>query len=282
MLLFDLMRLLVSSASGTNGNGYGALLTFDLDGRMLGVFGDDDRIEDPRGLSLDVAEKSLFVNSGSDRVLALDFMGRVVRDTAGIAGLNPGGGTFGPEGRYYVGSRGMRTIMGFSKDLATPGRLVLPRDIVPFPRGFAFGRDGRLFLASGIGPSGTGENTIAAFSCSDLRRFPLVNDPQLSPLDLLLGPNGNIIVSSEYPFGSPDAVTTVREYDASSGNLVRVFSPGGEVGFRKPRGLRFGPNGDLYCVSENEVIAFDFIGGQSLGSIVRWPRLNGQALEFLP
>jgi hypothetical protein len=32
------MPLLVSSASGANGNGYGALLAFDLDGRSLGVF----------------------------------------------------------------------------------------------------------------------------------------------------------------------------------------------------------------------------------------------------
>jgi hypothetical protein len=277
------MPLLVSSASGTDGNGYGALLAFDLDGRSLGVFSGDNRINDPRGLSFEAAEELLFVNSGDDRVLALDSIGRVVRDTGRVAGFNPGGGTFGPDGRYYVGSRGLRTIMGFSRDLATPASSVLPSGIVPFPRGFAFGRDGRLFLASGIGPNGEGENTIAAFSWSGtIRRFTLVNDPELSPLDLLLGPNGNILVSSEYPFASPDAVTTVREYDAFGGNLVRVFSPSRNVGFRKPRGLRFGSDGHLYCVSEDEVVAFDFIGGECLGAVVQWPRLNGQALEFLP
>jgi DNA-binding beta-propeller fold protein YncE len=277
------MPLLVSSASGTNGNGYGALLAFDLDGRSLGVFSGDDRINDPRGLSFEAAEGLLFVNSGGDRVLALDSTGRVVRDTGRIAGFNPGGGTFGPDGRYYAGSRSLRTIMGFSRDLATPPGSVLPSGIVPFPRGFAFGRDGRLFLASGIGPNGEGENTIAAFSWSGtIRRFPLVNDPELSPLDLLLGPNGNILVSSEYPFASPDAVTTVREYDARGGNLVRVFSPGRNVDFRKPRGLRFGSDGHLYCVTEDGVVAFDLIDGECLGALVQWPRLNGQALEFLP
>jgi hypothetical protein len=277
------MPLLVSSASGANGNGYGSLLAFDLDGRSLGVFSNDHRINDPRGLSLDAAEGLLFVNSGGDRVLALDATGRVARETGLIAGLNPGGGTFGPDGRYYVGSRSLRTIMGFSRDLATPASLILPSGIVPFPRGFTFGRDGLLFLASGIGPNGEGDNAIAAFSWSDtIRRFPLVNDPELSPLDLLLGRNGNILVSSEYPFASRDAVTTVREYDAFGGDLVRVFFPGKKVGFRKPRGLRFGPDGHLYCVAEDEVVAFDFVSGECLGAVVRWPRLNGQALEFLP
>jgi hypothetical protein len=44
------MQLLVSSARGTNGNGYGAILAFDLAGRALGTFCLDGRITDPRGL----------------------------------------------------------------------------------------------------------------------------------------------------------------------------------------------------------------------------------------
>jgi hypothetical protein len=109
-----------------------------------------------------------------------------------------------------------------------------------------------------------------------------VTDPQLSPLDLAIAPNGNIVVSSERPFGAPDAVTTVREYDAADGHLVRVFSPGGSVEFHKPRGLRFGPDGYLYCVAQDEVVAFDFASGECLAAIVRMPRLNGQALAFFP
>lgn len=276
--------MLVSSASGVNGSGYGAILAFDSDGRLLGVFSDDDRIKDPRGLSLDVAAGLLFANSGDDRVLGLDFKGRVVRDTGRIAGLNPGGGVLGPDSRYYVGSRGLRTILSFSRDLTTtPVSFILPSGIVPFPRGFGFGRDDGVFLASGIGPDGEGDNTIEAFGWrGTFWRHPLVKDPELSPLDLLLAPNGNILVSSEYPFGSPDAVTTIREYDVLKGSLVRVFSPGREVGFSKPRGLRFGPDGNIYCVAEEAVIGFDFASGRCLGALVRWPRLNGQALEFLP
>jgi hypothetical protein len=44
--------------------------------------------------------------------------------------------------------------------------------------------------------------------------------------------------------------------------------------------LRFAPDGNLYCVAQDEVIAFDFETGDCLGAIVRFPRLNGQALAF--
>ena len=85
------MPLLVTSASGANGNGFGALLAFESDGRLRGTFIDDDRIVDPRGLAVDPKEKLLFLNSGSDRVLAISSQGSVVRDTGRIEGLNPGG-----------------------------------------------------------------------------------------------------------------------------------------------------------------------------------------------
>jgi hypothetical protein len=160
---------------------------------------------------------------------------------------------------------------------------VLPPYVVPFPRGFAFGQDGRLFLASGIGPDGQGDNAIVAFSRGTPSQFSrLVADPELSPLDLAIAPNGNIVVSSEYPFGAVDAVTSVREYDPKDGGLVRVFSPKGKAEFRKPRGLRFAPNGVLYCVARDEVVGFDFASGECLGPIARLPRLNGQALVFFP
>jgi hypothetical protein len=147
--------------------------------------------------------------------------------------------------------------------LDATGEHFVPPGIVPFPRGFAFGHDGRLFLASGIGPNGE-------------------SDPDLSPLDLAIAPNGNVVVSSEHPFGASDAVTSVREYDTTDGHLVRVFSPTKLAEFRKPRGLRFGPDGHLYCVAQDAVVAFDFTKGACLGTPVQFQRLNGQALAFFP
>jgi DNA-binding beta-propeller fold protein YncE len=275
------MPLLVTSASGANGNGYGALLAFDHDGEPLGPFSDDDRIVDPRGLAPEPEPGLLFLNS-ADRVLALDQAGKVVRDTGVIAGLNPGGGTFGPDGRYYVGLRDARTVLALPPDLKSSGEHVLPPGIVPFPRGFGFNADGKLFLSSGTGPDGKGDDTIVTFSGDRTGAVRLVEDPELSPLDLTVAPNGNVVVSSERPFGALDAVTTVREYDPESGRLVRVFSASDVAEFRRPRGLRFGADGHLYCAAQDEVVAFDFTSGRCLGAIVRLTRLHGQALAFFP
>jgi DNA-binding beta-propeller fold protein YncE len=259
------------------------LLAFDSEGGFLGVFSKDSRIADPRGLAVNRNGRFLLLNSGSDRVLALDSGGTVVRDTGQIEKLNPGGGIFGPDGRYYVGSRSRRTVIVFRSQLDAAAELFLPAAIVPFPRGFAFGHDGRFFLASGIGPNGVGDNAIVAFNPGE-RTAPiqLINDAGLSPLDLTIAPNGNIVVSSEHPFGAPDAVTSVREYDAKSGELVRILSAAGLAEFRRPRGLRFGPDGNLYCVARDEVVSFDPVSGKCLGTAVRFPRLNGQAIEFFP
>ncbi|SHG49527.1 hypothetical protein [Bradyrhizobium erythrophlei] len=277
------MTLLVTSAAGANGAGFGKLLAFTDDGRLIGVFGDDPRIADPRGLGIDPVDKVLFVNSGSNRILALDRNGQVVRATGIVEGLNPGGGNLGPDGRYYVGLRGERTIMAFARKLDSVGEYVLPPHVVPFPRGFAFGHDGRLFLASGIGPGGEGNNIILAFD-TDRRMLPSwkVRDLELSPLDLAVAPGGNIVVSSEHPFGAADAVTTIREYDQADGRLVRVLVPNHGVRFQKPRGLRFGPHARLYCVAQDEVVAFDFETGDCLGAVARLPGLNGQAVIFFP
>jgi len=275
------MPLLVTSASGANGNGYGALLAFDHDGKPLGPFSDEDRIIDPRGLAPDPQRGLLFLNS-AERVLALDSAGKVVCDTGVIAGLNPGGGIFGPDGRYYVGLRGARTVLALPPDLRSLGEHVLPPGVVPFPRGFGFNAEGKLFLSSGVGPDGKGDDTIVAFSDDRARAVRLVDDPELSPLDLIVAPNDNLVVASEHPFGALDATTTVREYDPESGRLVRVLSASGLAEFRRPRGLRFGADGHLYCAAQDEVVAFDFTAGRCLGAVVQLARLHGQAVAFFP
>jgi hypothetical protein len=275
------MRVVVSSASGKNGDGHGALLSFDENGRFFGAMSSDARIQDPRGLRVHPDGTLLFVNSGANRVLALDRDGRVVRDSGHIADLNPGGGNFGPDGRFHAGARSMGTILAFASTLDQPPEPVLPVSSAAFPRGFALDDVGGLYFALGAGLSGDGPSTILAFSAERTRResFKVV-DAELSALDLALAPNGNVVVSSEWPFGASDSTTTIREYSPEDGRLVRVLLPGGKAEFRKPRGLRFGADGNLYCVSRDEIVAFDFVTGECLGPFAQFSRLNGQALEF--
>jgi len=275
-------QILVTSGSGANGDGYGTLLRFSADGAPTGPFSDDGRIADPRGLSLSPAGDLVYVTSGDDRVLALDKNGVVALDSGRRDGLDGGGGTFAPDGRYCVTLRRRGTILALPPRLDAEGQTLLPDGAVPFPRGFGFGDRGQLYLSSGIGPAGEGDNTITEFDGDGRLRNPrLVSDPELSPLDLTIAPGGTIVVSSEWPFGSPGAAATIREYDPRTGRLVRVLAPDPAVKFTRPRGLRFGPDGQLYCVGQDHVVAFDFPTGKFLGVIAELRKLNGQAVLLL-
>jgi DNA-binding beta-propeller fold protein YncE len=272
-------RILVTSASGANGDGYGTVLSFSAGGDLAGPFSEDPRITDPRGMSLSPGGDLVYVTSGDDRVLALDKNGTVTLDSGRKEGLDGGGGTFAPDGRYCLTLRHRGTILALPPQLDTEGEPLLPDGSVPFPRGFGFGDNGQLYLSSGIGPSGEGDNTVTVFDRDGrVRNARLVSDAKLSPLDLTIAPAGNLVLSSEWPFGSPSASATIREYDPSTGRLVRVLIPDPAVKFTRPRGLRFGPEGQLYCVGRDHIVAFDFPSGRFLGVIAELQRLNGQAV----
>ena len=272
------LDFVVSSAGAANGGGYDALLRFSPDGHPRGNFGAKAGISDPRGLRVSREGHHLYVNTGT-RVVLLDEDGSAIA-SIGTSELELGGANLGPDGRYYATARRTRSLVAFTSDLRRQ-LPALPPSAVAFPRGFAFAPDGRLFFSNGVAPTGEGDNTIALYSASmELMKRRFVEDPELSPLDLTLEANGNIVVSSEFPFAAPNARSTIREYDGQTGRLVRVLDPGPT--FRRPRGLRFAPDGRLFCVGEDEVIAFDFRHGKSLGAVVHLPRLNGQAIEFFP
>ena len=108
----------------------------------------------------------------------------------------------------------------------------------------------------------------------------LVDDPEPSPLDLTIAPSGNIIVSSESPYGSRNAKASLRETPPNRPSRPRIRTrPGG--GLYEAARNAVGPDGHLYCVGENQVVAFDFSAGMYLGVVAQLPRLNGQALIIL-
>ena len=276
-------RLIVTSASGSNGDGFGTVLAFTLEGELIGRFSNDDRISDPRGLVFDPVSDLVYLNSGPDRILALNQQGVVNRDSGSLDGLDPGGAIFGPDGRLYVTLRRRGTVLALPASLDDQGVALLPDRVVPFPRGIGFGLDGRFYLSSGIGPGGEGENTIAVFSQDgDPIEARLVEDPEFSPLDMTVAPSGNLVVNSEWPFGAPRANTTVREYDPSSGRLVRVLSPDPSLGFASPRGLRLTSDDRLYCVGRDHIVVYEFSTGTFLGAVAELEGLNGQAVVELP
>ena len=73
-------------------------------------------------------------------------------------GLNPGGGTFGPDCRYYLGLRSRRRILGWPPPLTAARNLFCPMVSSRSRAGSALPATG-LYLASGIGPAGEGDNT---------------------------------------------------------------------------------------------------------------------------
>ncbi|WP_207005463.1 hypothetical protein [Trinickia mobilis] len=116
-----------------------------------------------------------------------------------------------------------------------------------FPRGLAESAIGHIYLASGIDPqTGEGQNTILRFreDGSLVTTFNVV-DAGLSPTDTEVGPNGDLFSGSEFPFNSPHAMATVREYDGRTGTLKRVFDVGVDADGRrvrqKPHGITFAP-----------------------------------------
>lgn len=198
----SLMQLLVTSARLPNGAGAGALLAFDIQRQSVSPFVDDPRITDPRGVAVRRDDGLLFVNGGPHRIVTINRESIILQDSGSLDSFDLGGANFDSDGRYCFTVRNLGTIGRVSANLEANPTLCLPQHSVHFPRGFAFTPHG-IYLASGVGPDGKGDNTIYRFTPNG-RTDPdfHVEDPELSPLDLLVAPNGNVLVSSETPFAS--------------------------------------------------------------------------------
>ncbi len=289
---FGILRtfdILVSSAAAASGPLRDGLFRFDAEtGRLLGAFGTGAGIRDPRGIRLSPGGEFIAVNNGNDRILKLDVKTGVLIDALPpFEKLNPGGGKFARDGCYYVGSRTLKSVVAF--DLSgkrEPSAFALP-DSVAFPRGIAISPGNDLYVASGTNPAtGESRNTILHFDPWGRPEDSFhVDDEELSPLDLEIGPNGNVFVASEFPFGHPGAITTVREYGYRAGRLLRVFDAGvdalGRRVTRMPRGITFGPDGELYSSGADNVVRYHVADARFDRVVLASPDILIQSIIFI-
>lgn len=286
--IFDVV---VTSAAN---NGNNAALRFDgLTGRLIGEFPNGGELTDPRDIVQTIDESNtVLINSGNDDVLRFDATtGNFIETFTEFPELNGGGAVFGPDNNYYVGARSLGAILRFNGQTGDFIDEFIPSELVDFPRGFVFGSDGNFYLGNGADPTtGGGGGTVIQYDglTGEVLNSNFVNDPELSPLDVINGLDGNIYVSSEFPFGQENSVGTVRVYDIDAGVLLDVLDAGvdaeGVPRLDAPRGLGFGPDGNLYTSSTGtgSVVRFDGATGDFIDVFVDFPQLNGQALNFIP
>lgn len=177
----------------------------------------------------------------------------------------PNGLAAGPNGMLYVSDFFTSTIQEYSpitgafiENFVTPGSggLVVPQELT-------FGPDGNLYVANNAGNVLEYNGQTGAF----LRVF--ASGIGL-PADLTFGPNGNLFVS--------DAYSGIEEFDGTTGSFITNFvQPGILSG---AFGITFGPNSNLYAVSEFSNSVFQF-NGQTGAMVNEFVQPNSGGL-FVP
>jgi hypothetical protein len=130
-----MMHMIVTSASGASGNGYGAILGFGPEGEFTGWFSSDPRIADPAVCPLTRQAHSSTRTAATTEYWRLNSTGTSAR--LGVdARTRPGRRRVRPDGRSCVTMRRQRAILAMPAALDSEGEFLLPEGIVPFPRGF--------------------------------------------------------------------------------------------------------------------------------------------------
>jgi hypothetical protein len=219
-----------------------------------------------------------------------DFLGVFIPTGSGGLG-RPDGLVFGPDGNLYVcSSKDLGSILRYDGITGEPlpsrgnsGATFVPSGSGGLTFGgpteggawLIFGPDGNLYVPSGSigGPpaaskvlrfNGTTGEFIDAF-------VPAGSGGLQGPSGLVFGPDGNLYVNA-----SQSAPGSVLRYDGSTGDFLDVFVPAGsnpfgESGSGHPRGLVFGPDGNLY-------ISDDSPGGRH-PSVLRYDGKTGALMD---
>jgi sugar lactone lactonase YvrE len=236
-------------------------------------------------------------NLGSRNILQYDertgeFLGEFI--AAGSGGLGgPDGLLFGPDGNLYVCDLATGSILrydGITGDpLPSPGN-----SGATFVLGgsggltfgglegggwLIFGPDGNLYVTSGGLTSPPDSSSVLRFNGKTgefIDAFvPSGSGGLTGPRGLVFGPAGHLYVNCNQP-----GPGSVLRYDGTTGAFLDIFVPAGsnpfgESGSGHPRGLVFGPDGNLYV---------GYPGGQAAHpSVLRYDGRTGAFLDaFVP
>jgi sugar lactone lactonase YvrE len=240
----------------------------------------------------------LFVSTGdhSGNILQYDertgeFLGEFISSGSGGLVL-PNGLIFGPDGNLYVCSLGTNSILRFDgitgDPLPSPGNS--GATFVPSGSGelsfgtigvsgsewLIFGPNGNLYATSGGLNAPPGSSTVLRFNGKTgefIDAFvPAGSGGLAGPRALVFGPDGNLYVNCSDPAPGP-----VLRYDGTTGAFLDIFvsaanNPFGENSAGYPRGLVFGPDGNLYVgngwVDHTSVLRYDGQTGALIDAFV--------------
>ena len=220
-----------------------------------------------------------------------EFLGEFIPPGSGGLG-QPNGLIFGPDGNLYVCSLGTNSILRFDgitgAPLPSPGKS--GATFVPSASGglsfgtigesgsgwLIFGPDGNLYATSGGLTAPPGSSSVLRFNGKTgefIDAFvPAGSGGLMGPRGLVFGPDGNLYVNCNQPGPGP-----VLRYDGTTGACLDVFVPAGSNPFGEsrsgsPRGLVFGPDGNLYVgsfpIAHPSVLRYDGRTGALIDAFV--------------
>lgn len=187
------------------------------------------------------------------------FVGVFVPSLSG--GLSfPLGGTFGPDGNFYVSDSDHDAVLRYNGSTGAFMDAFVPAGNAEDAAGLVFGPDGNLYVASSSAPGAV--LRFNGVTGASLGEFVAAGSGGLAdPEELTFGPDGNLYVAS----GDTNAVL---EYNGSTGAFIGTFAS--DNGLTSPRGLTFGSDGNLY------VSNFGYAG--TSGAVLRF---NGSTGAFI-